>query len=241
MKMIKVKSFAAVVLASAAFYGCASSNDGMDNTTASDVSMSETQTMAGDTDDADAVVVTEEVVAVTPIATIPIAALSLENTEEIDNMFDNVANTESHSLIDLAKQSPNLSTFVQLMETAGLTDDLKADGSYTLFAPTNEAFSKVSQEDLENLLLPQNKAKLSEILMVHILPNEVGSTSFNETQRISLDKDRYIPVTTQLGGKQIAVGGANIIVSDVEASNGVIHVVDNVIIPSKVAMEDDFR
>ena len=240
MKMIKVKSFAAVVLASATFYGCASSNDGMDNTTASDVTMSETQTMAGDVDAAEEVVVTEEVVAVTPIATIPIASLSLENTEDVGNMFENIENTESHSLLDLARQSPNLSTFVQLMETAGLTDDLKTEGSYTLFAPTNEAFSKVSQEDLENLLLPQNKNKLSEILMVHILPNEVASTSFNSTQRISLANDRYIPITTQTGN-QVTVGGANIIVSDIEASNGVIHVVDNVILPSKVAMDDDIR
>jgi uncharacterized surface protein with fasciclin (FAS1) repeats len=235
MKMIKATSFAAVVLASAVFYGCASSNDKMDDTTASDVNMSETQTMAGDTeaddaDDADAVVVTEEVVAVTPIA-----ALSLENTEEVGDMFKNIADTKTQSLMDLAKQSPNLSTFVQLMETAGLTDDLQADGSYTLFAPTNEAFSKLSKEQLETLLLPQNKNKLSEILMAHILPNEVASTSFKETQRITLDNNRYIPISTATGN-QVTIGGAHIIVPDVEASNGVIHVVDNVIMATNDSM-----
>ncbi|WP_162427419.1 fasciclin domain-containing protein [Pontibacter pudoricolor] len=235
MKMTKATSFAAVMLASTVFYGCASSNDKMNDTTASDVTMSETQTMAGDTEDADAVVVTEEVVAVTPIATIPIAALSLENTEEIGDMFKNIADTESQNLMDLAKQSPNLSTFAQLMETAGLADDLQADGSYTLFAPTNEAFSKLSKEELENLLLPQNKNKLSEILMVHILPNEVVSTSFKETQRITLDNNRYIPISTQTGN-QVTIGGAHIIVPDVEASNGVIHVVDNVIMPANDSM-----
>ncbi len=233
--MTKATSFAAVMLASTVFYGCASSNDKMNDTTASDVTMSETQTMAGDTEDADAVVVTEEVVAVTPIATIPIAALSLENTEEIGDMFKNIADTESQNLMDLAKQSPNLSTFAQLMETAGLADDLQADGSYTLFAPTNEAFSKLSKEELENLLLPQNKNKLSEILMVHILPNEVVSTSFKETQRITLDNNRYIPISTQTGN-QVTIGGAHIIVPDVEASNGVIHVVDNVIMPANDSM-----
>lgn len=233
--MTKATSFAAVMLASTVFYGCASSNDKMNDTTASDVTMSETQTMAGNTEDADAVVVTEEVVAVTPIATIPIAALSLENTEEIGDMFKNIADTESQNLMDLAKQSPNLSTFAQLMETAGLADDLQADGSYTLFAPTNEAFSKLSKEELENLLLPQNKNKLSEILMVHILPNEVVSTSFKETQRITLDNNRYIPISTQTGN-QVTIGGAHIIVPDIEASNGVIHVVDNVIMPANDSM-----
>ena len=236
MKMTKVNGFAAMVLASATFFGCASSNDGMNDATASDVTMSETQTMGGDVDDADAVIVTKEVVA--PIAVVPVAALSLENTEDIGDMFDNIAETENHSLLDLARQSPNLSSFVQLIEAAGLADDFKAGEYYTLFAPTNEAFSNLSKEDLQMLLMPENRNKLAEIMMVHMLPNEVASTSFKETQRITLSDNRYIPVSTRTGN-QVTIGNANIIVPDVEASNGVIHVVDNVIIPSNDAMEGD--
>ncbi|NDK55078.1 fasciclin domain-containing protein [Pontibacter fetidus] len=235
MKMTKVNGFAAMLLASATFFGCASSNDSMDDTTASDVTMSETQTMGGNADDAEAVVVTKEVVA--PIAVIPVAALSLENTEPIGDMFDNVKETENYSVLDLARQSPNLSSFVQLVEAAGLADDFKAGQKYTLFAPTNEAFSNLKKADLEMLLMPENKNKLAEILMVHILPNEVASSSFNESQRITLDNNRYIPIST-LTGNKFAVGGANVIVPDVEASNGVIHVVDNVIIPSNDARKE---
>lgn len=235
MKMTKVNGFAALLLSSATFFGCASSNDGMDDTTASDVTMSETQTMGGNADDAEAVVVTKEVVV--PIAVIPVASLSLENTETIGDMFDNVKETENYSVLDLARQSPNLSSFVQLVEAAGLADDFKAGQNYTLFAPTNEAFSNLEKADLEMLLMPENKNKLAKILMVHILPNEVASSSFNESQRITLDNNRYIPISTQTGN-EVTVGGANVIVPDVEASNGVIHVVDNVIIPSDDARTD---
>ncbi len=244
MKMIKVNSFLAAAIASATLYGCASTDDSMDNTTAmeDEVTMSETQTMAGSTTEPEteeSVVVTSEVVA--PVAVIPLAELSLENTEELDMMFDGIEETENHSVLDLAKQSANLSTFVYLMESSGLANTLTDDGSYTVFAPTNEAFSKVSKADMEMLLLPENKAKLSAILQTHILPNEVPSTAFNSSQRITLDNDRYIPVTTQLNGTQIIVGGATIVVPNVEASNGIIHVVDNVIIPKNDAVDGDLR
>lgn len=235
MKMTEMKALTAIAVASITMMGCASSNEG---TTAMDdsVTMSETQTMSGTAEDADVAVVTATVV--DPVAVIPIAAISLTNPEDVSSMFENIEETENHSLMDLAKQSPNLSTFVQLMDAAGLSDDLKADGHYTLFAPTNEAFSKVPKADLEMLLLPENKAKLSSVLMTHILPQEVFTNSFNETQRIDIGEDRYIPINTSVSN-EITVGGANIVVQNVEASNGVIHVVDNVIIPKNDAVEDD--
>ncbi|MBB6610885.1 fasciclin domain-containing protein [Pontibacter sp. Tf4] len=239
MKTTEMKSLAAIAVASLTMFGCASSNEG---TTAMDdnVTMSETQTMAGtteDADDADAVVVTAEVVE--PVAVVPIAALSLTNTEDVNDMFDNIEDTEAYSLMDLAQQSPNLSTFVQLMNAAGLADDFEANRSYTIFAPTNEAFSKLDKAELEMLLLPENKAKLASVLMVHILPSEVTSANFNETQRIDIGDNRYIPVSVSSPGRNITVGGANVVVQNVEASNGVIHVIDHVIIPKDDAVEGD--
>lgn len=237
----KVKPLAVAALASATLFSCASS-DNMNDTTAMDdeVSISETQTMAGNTtEDADAVVVATEISA--PIATIPVATLSLENPVEIDEMFDDIEETEQYDLMALAKTSPNLSTFAQLMEVSGLKDDLMKDGSYTVFAPTNEAFAKLSQQDLEMLLLPENKNKLIEVLKVHVLPSEVASMQLNTTQRIKLSEEKYIPIDTQLNGSKMLIGGAAILVSDVEASNGMLHVVDNVILPSKYAREDGIR
>lgn len=238
--MKTIKPLALAALASATLFSCASS-DSMNDTTAIDTSMSETQTMAGNTtmEDADAVVVEREIVA--PVATIPVATLSLKNDTDVNEMFNAIDDTEKYNLIELAKTSSNLSTFITLAEYAGIDDDLMRDGSFTLFAPTNEAFSKLSKEDLEMLMLPENKAKLISVLQAHVLPSEVSSTQFNSTQRIKLSDNRYIPIDTQLNGTQVLVGGAAIVVPNVEASNGVIHVVDNVIIPSQDAVDDDFR
>jgi uncharacterized surface protein with fasciclin (FAS1) repeats len=237
MMKIQLKPLAIATLATTTLFGCASSN----NSTAMEdrVNMSETQTMAGNTEnmeDAESVVVTTEVSA--PIATIPVASIALNNPEEIDEMFDKVDNTEQYNLVALAKQSPNLSTFVQLLETSGLAGDLERDGGFTVFAPTNEAFSKLSKQELEMLILPENKSKLIDVLKVHVLPTEVGSMQLNSTQRIKLSEDKYIPVRAQLSGTQMLIGGAALQVTDVEASNGLLHVVDNVILPSKYAQQD---
>ncbi|GAB3197800.1 putative surface protein with fasciclin (FAS1) repeats [Pontibacter aydingkolensis] len=229
MKMIKPLAVAA--FASTALFGCASSDTTADTTT-----MSETQTMAGttaDMDDAESVVVEREVAV--PVATITLATLSLTNTEDVSDMFENIDDSEKYNLIELAKMSPNLSTFTQLAEAAGISDDLMRDGDFTLFAPTNEAFSKLSKEDLEMLLLPENKAKLAAVLQTHVLPSKVSSTMFNNSQRITLANNRYIPVSVD--NNVISLGGATVQVSNVEASNGYIHVVDSVIIPSQDAID----
>jgi uncharacterized surface protein with fasciclin (FAS1) repeats len=243
MKMIKIKALTIAALASTTFYGCASSDKTNDATAMENESIySETQRMGGnvsDSEDADAVVIATEISA--PIATIPIAELSLKNSTEVTNMFDNIDNTEKYDIMSLAKKSQNLSTFTQLMEYAGLADDFNREGSYTIFAPTNEAFSKLSKQELEMLLLPENKTKLIEVLKVHVLPNEVGSMQLNTTQRLKLSEDKFIPINSQLNGTRMLVGGAAIQVSDVEASNGLLHVVDKVILPSKYAREEGIR
>ncbi|MEJ8802981.1 fasciclin domain-containing protein [Pontibacter sp. H249] len=239
--MKTIKPLAAVALASATMFGCASSDE-MNNTTAMNetTTMSETQTMGGETedmDDAKSVVVATEVSV--PIATIPVATLSLTNPVQLGDMFNDIDDTEKYNMIELTKKSPNLSTFVQLAEAAGIADDLTQEGDFTLFAPTNEAFSKLSKQDLEMLLMPENRAKLTAILQAHVIPSKVVSTQFNSSQRITLSDNRYLPISTS--NNIITVGGAAIVVSDVEASNGMVHVIDRVIIPSQDAIDDDLR
>lgn len=232
--MKKIQIFAAAFAATAMF-GCASSDQtAMEETT----TMSETQVMAGETmDDAESVVVAADVVV--PVATIPIATLSLTNPTDLDEMFDKIDETENYTIMELAKMSPNLSTFAQLAEAAGIHDDLKRDGKFTLLAPTNEAFSKLPKQDLEMLLLPENRAQLISILKVHVLPSEVVSTQFNSSQRIDIGNNRYLPVST--ANNIISIGGSTVVVPNVEASNGMIHVVDKVIIPSKDARDSSLR
>ena len=195
-------------------YGCASSSE---TTAVGDTSttMSETQVMAGETEEmeeADAAVV-----------------LSVENREPIEDMFDKVADTKQFDLIALAKTSPNLSTFAALAEAAGIPKALKADQKYTIFAPTNEAFSSLSAAELNRLLLPENKADLIKVLQLHILPNEVTSSRFTDNQRIKAGEDEFINVELNKDTRALSIGGATVVRPDVYASNGVLHVVDGLV------------
>lgn len=237
---MKKKMIIPAVLAATMLFGCASSNDNM-NTTAmdDDMSMSETQTMAGNAEDAETVVVEESIVAVAPVATLSTTELTMENTVEVDEMFEDIDDTEQYDALTLAKMNPNLSTFVKLIEQAELVDDLQRLDKFTLFAPTNEAFSKLPKEKLEMLLMSDNKAKLMQVMQAHVLPNEVSSLQLEDNTRIQMAGDTYIPVETGINNSYVTVGGARIVKNDIEASNGVIHVIDSVILPSEDTREDD--
>ncbi|GAA4441791.1 hypothetical protein GCM10023188_40730 [Pontibacter saemangeumensis] len=224
----------------------------MDDTTAMDeTTMSETQSMAGDaveeqpaaatTAPMDAaplrsLIIEREIVV--PVATVAITALPMENTVEIDEMFEDVGDTEQFKVMDLARKSPNLTTFVKLIEQANLVQDIERLNEATLFAPTNEAFAKMDKQKLEMLLMPDNQAQLMQLIQAHVLPSKVSSLQFNTTQRIELTEDSYLPVDVTLGGTNVVVGGATIVKNNIEASNGFIHVVDTVIQPDEVAVED---
>lgn len=245
-KTIIPTAFAAIML-----FGCAGSNETMNDTTAMDTSatMSETQSMAGTAADANAtdanagtvksLVIEREIVA--PIATMAVATLPMENSVEVNDMYEDVADTEQYNVMDLARKSPNLSTFVKLIEYADLVQDINRLEEVTLFAPTNEAFAKMDRQKLETLVMPENKALLMQVLQAHVLPSKVSSLQFNTTQRIQLTEDRYIPIDVTMNGTNVVVGGASIVKNNVEASNGFIHVVDSVILPDQVAVEGGTR
>jgi uncharacterized surface protein with fasciclin (FAS1) repeats len=225
-------AFAAVML-----FGCAGSSETMDDTTANDdtTTMGETQTIGGsatDTDEkeVDAVVIKEQVVV--PVATLSVTTLVMENPVDVGEMFDNIEDTKTYDVLALAETSPNLSTFAKLAEQANLEQDLEQFEEYTLFAPTNEAFAKMPKEKLEALLKSDNVALLKRILQAHVLPGKIGSTTFRGNQRIQMSENSYIPVDVTMNGTNITIGGATIVKQNVEASNGYIHVIDSVILPS---------
>lgn len=225
MKKIIFKPLAVAALASMGLFSCASSST-MDDTTAmdDDMSMSETQTMAGDTE-ADAAVGVDA----------DMNADMDTDMEDIDysEMFSTVDNTEQYDVISLAKMDPNLSTFVSLVEQADLADDLMQGESMTIFAPTNAAFAALPQDSLNMLMMPENKAQLIKVLQAHVLPTEVSSMGFNSSQRIETGGGEYVMIDVGANNSYVTVGGATIVKSDVEASNGVIHVVDKVINPTE--------
>lgn len=147
---------------------------------------------------------------------------------------------ESNSIAAKAMNTSELSTLVSALQAAELAQMMKEEeGPFTVFAPTNDAFSKVDQATLENLLKPENKEQLQNVLKYHVVSGEV--TSSDLAQQISENNGTYVFSTvegaeltaTMQGDKIVIKDGmgttANIVQADVDASNGVVHMIDAVV------------
>lgn len=158
-----------------------------------------------------------------------------------DEIFDDIDNTEQYDVLTLARMDDNLSMFVELIEQAGLESSFEhleeagAVEGLTVFIPTNQAFQDMSVERYQYLQDPQNRDELRRVLQAHVLPQEVPSIAFESNQRITTADGDEIPVTTEAQGRAIFIGGAQIRRSDIEASNGTIHIVDAVIDPTQTS------
>lgn len=135
---------------------------------------------------------------------------------------------QSMDIIDTAKGAGNFTTLLAAVEAAGLTETLKGAGPFTVFAPTDAAFAALPAGTVEDLLKPENKAKLASILTYHVLPAKVMSTDLSEGLKAATVQGAEVTITLEGGAK---VNGAVISTADIEASNGVIHVIDSVILP----------
>ena len=133
-------------------------------------------------------------------------------------------------IVDIAASNDNFSTLVAAVKAAGLVDTLKGDGPYTVFAPTNEAFAKLPAGTLKSLLKPENKDKLIAILTYHVVPGKVYAKQVVNIDSAKSVQGSTINITAMNGG--VKIDAANVIKTDIKASNGVIHVIDSVIIPS---------
>ena len=132
-------------------------------------------------------------------------------------------------IVDTAVSAGKFQTLVTAIKAAGLVDTLKGDGPYTVFAPTDAAFAKLPEGTVENLLKPENKQKLAGILTYHVVPGKIMSSDI---------AGKMAKVKTVQGGKLsvdatkgVRVDQANVTSADIQASNGVIHVIDTVVIP----------
>jgi uncharacterized surface protein with fasciclin (FAS1) repeats len=132
------------------------------------------------------------------------------------------------NIVAVAKETPELSTLVQALTAAGLVKTLEEPGPYTVFAPTNEAFAALGGK-LDELLEPQNKKELAEILTYHVAPGEVASSQLEDGQRIETVQGEDVEIGIE--GKEVTVNGARVVMPDVSTSNGIVHVIDEVLIP----------
>jgi uncharacterized surface protein with fasciclin (FAS1) repeats len=134
------------------------------------------------------------------------------------------------TIVDVASSNDDFSTLVTAVGAADLVDTLSGPGPFTVFAPTNDAFDALPDGLLDKLLLPENKDALTSILTYHVLPAEVMAADVTAGE-VATVEGSTVEITTDDGVK---VNDANVIATDVEASNGVIHVIDAVLVPPTV-------
>jgi uncharacterized surface protein with fasciclin (FAS1) repeats len=132
-------------------------------------------------------------------------------------------------ILDTAIAAGNFNTLVTAVQAAGLEDALKGPGPLTVFAPTDAAFAKLPAGTVESLLKPENKAKLTAILTYHVVPGAVKAKQVTKLNEAKTVNGAMVKVSTK-GGK-VMINDANVVKADIPASNGVIHVIDKVILP----------
>ncbi|MDX5337401.1 MAG: fasciclin domain-containing protein [Cyclobacteriaceae bacterium] len=133
-------------------------------------------------------------------------------------------------IVDLAVSTEFLSTLVAAVKAGDLVDVLKGDGPFTVFAPTNEAFAKLPAGTVENLLKPENKAQLVAVLTYHVVPGKVMSSSLKDGMKAKTVQGQEVTISLKNG--KAMVNNATVTAADIEASNGVVHVIDTVILPT---------
>ena len=136
---------------------------------------------------------------------------------------------QSKDIVDLAVGNDNLKTLVAAVKAGGLVDVLKGDGPFTVFAPTDAAFAALPKGTLEMLLKPENKDKLVAILKYHVVSGKVMSGDLSNGQKAGTVQGQNVNVS--INGKTVKINDAKVVAADVKAKNGVVHVIDKVILP----------
>jgi uncharacterized surface protein with fasciclin (FAS1) repeats len=138
------------------------------------------------------------------------------------------SSAQPQDIVGVAAGAGSFNTLVAAVKAAGLVETLQGAGPFTVFAPTDEAFAKLPKGTVESLLLPENKQKLIAILTYHVLPAKVMASEVKTMQAKTVNGEQ-LAITVGNGGVQ--VNNAKVVATDVAASNGVIHVIDTVLLP----------
>ncbi|MEO1394452.1 MAG: fasciclin domain-containing protein [Cyanobacteria bacterium J06634_5] len=156
----------------------------------------------------------------------PAEAVAEEETD-VESAEAESVETDEFTIAELADSSDSLTVLAAALAAADLTEILGTEGPFTVFAPTDEAFAELPEGAVDQLLLPENKDVLVQVLSYHVVPNELMSADL-ESGDVATVEGSEIAVAV---GDTITVDNANVVISDVEASNGIIHVIDRVILP----------
>ena len=153
-------------------------------------------------------------------------------------MVTAIANAGHHSksemksadIVDTAVGAGQFSTLAAALTAAGLVDTLKGEGPFTVFAPTDAAFAKLPEGTVDNLLKPENRDQLVAILTYHVVPGKVYAADV--VKLTSAKTVNGSDVTIKVADSGVSIDNANVVKTDIKASNGVIHVIDSVILPN---------
>lgn len=132
-------------------------------------------------------------------------------------------------IVDTAVAAGNFKTLAAALGAAGLVDTLKGKGPFTVFAPTDAAFAKLPAGTVETLLKPENKAKLTAILTYHVVPGDVMAADVVKMTEAKTVEGAILAI--KVDGSTVMINGAKVTTADIVASNGVIHVIDAVLLP----------
>ncbi|MEO0375098.1 MAG: fasciclin domain-containing protein [Cyanobacteria bacterium P01_A01_bin.17] len=163
----------------------------------------------------------------------PAFAESAMNSSVITSTLPQKLAQATGDIVDVAAGNPDFSTLVQAVQAAELVDALKSEGPLTVFAPTNAAFAALPEGALDALLLPENRDLLTQVLQYHVVSGEVASSDLETGSVTTLNGDLAVEVSPE----GVAVNDASVVQADVDASNGVVHAIDGVLIPEGVVAE----
>jgi uncharacterized surface protein with fasciclin (FAS1) repeats len=167
----------------------------------------------------------------TPQRNMKLAILSLAallTTGAFTSAFaEDAAKTEQSTVVEIAAGNKDFSTLVAAVKAAGLAETLSGEGPFTVFAPTNDAFAKLPKGTVEELLKPENKAKLAGILTYHVVSAKVMAADV-KAGKVKTVQGTEIEIATEGG---VTVNGAKVVKTDIVGKNGVIHGIDTVILP----------
>lgn len=134
-------------------------------------------------------------------------------------------------IVDTAVAAGSFKTLVTAVKAADLVEVLKGDGPFTVLAPTDEAFAKLPAGTVETLLKPENKAKLAALLKYHVIPSKAMAADVVKLDGKTVKSVEGSPIMIEVEGKNVMVNTAKVVKTDIMCSNGVIHVIDAVIMP----------
>ncbi len=164
-----------------------------------------------------------------PAAT-PVAPTEMPIVEPTPVPTEEPTEVQPNTIVDIAVGNADFSTLVTALSAADLVDTLKGEGPFTVFAPTDDAFAKLPEGTLESLLLPENKQQLTDILLYHVVAGKVMAADVVELTEAETVLGQNVSIKVEDG--KVYINESEVIITDIETSNGVIHVIDTVLLPN---------